>query len=87
MWAKWTMDQTLQGTKPSGYLMQGGVGSCKVQLTFGNPQGTTLGIPVVQHWRFQFEPKNYIQFTRKETQEETKLIPPGLHATGSSKFL
>ena len=29
----------------------------------------------------------YIQFTRKETQEETKLIPPGLHATGSSKFL
>ena len=67
--------------------MQGGVGSCKVQLTFGNPQGTTLGIPVVQHWRFQFEPRNYIQFTRKETQEETKLIPPGLHATGSSKFL
>ena len=84
MWEKWSMDQNLGH---QAKWMQVGVGSCKVQLTFGNPQGTTLGIPVVQHWRFQFEPRNYIQFTRKETQEETKLIPPGLHATGSSKFL
>lgn len=40
--------------------MQDGVGSCKVQLTnTWQPTTTTLGIPVVQHWRFQFEPRNY----------------------------
>ena len=86
MWEKWSMDQNL-GHQAKwipharwGWKLQSTINIWQpTRYNTGDSCCATLAILI---WAQEL----YIQFTRKETQEEAKLNPPELHATGSSKF-